>query len=106
MSILADFQEGTAAANTAVVITVSGTTDKRSQLLSITFSYDSTTPTGTLKIESPSGTTHLLHDVKIAMGQLIFDAAQAEPGDDIVITLGAGGAGIIGQLTVEVAPLL
>lgn len=94
----------TAAANTAVTITKTGIVGKRWACFQVVCGYDAAPTGGSLKIEDGAGNT--IFEVPITAAgpePLNFDPPKlASEGNNMIFTLAAGGAGIVGYLNVTV----
>lgn len=96
---MASVSSATAADNTAVVVTIAAVGSVRHQVVSIHANYDEAA-VGTLLVESPSGTTIFRGDVFSARDILFQQPILGASGGALIVTLGAGGAGVAGKLNV------
>lgn len=93
----------TAASNTAVTITVTAVPSVCHEIEMLGWSYDAggTLSTGRLSVQSPSGT--YLFDVDVTAAGVGFvplagSCLKGALGQDVIITLAAGGSGVTGKL--------
>lgn len=94
--------QATSGANAAVAITLAGTARKRQYAVEVLWSYDDTPTTGRLTISGLDTTSDTIDfDIRGAgPGPLFLPPIAGALGTDVIITLAAGGAGVIGKLTV------
>jgi hypothetical protein len=93
---------GTASSNTAVTKTYAADTKYRHEIASVICSY-SGTATGGLTITENSGGTTLLDIDIVAAGEHVIPLSKfrnSAKNLDMVVTLKAGGSGVVGKLTV------
>lgn len=95
----------TAGANTAVVITITAVADVIHVIRSIQFAFDAT-PTATANLTVVAGSTTIFQTkvTDSGPGPMDFPAGlhnDETPNEAVVITLAAGGAGVIGTLNVQ-----
>jgi hypothetical protein len=87
-----------AASNTAVTITVAGVANHRHVLHGVQWSYIGGTPVGALAVTTPA-----VFDEDIVAagpgGHTLVIASVA--GGDLVVTLAAGGVGLVGKLNIQ-----
>lgn len=93
----------TEASNTAVVVTVAAVPNVCHEIEMLGWSYDAggTLSTGRLSVQSPSGT--YLFDIDITSNGAGFipmsgSCLKGASGQDLIITLAAGGSGVVGKL--------
>lgn len=94
----------TAAANTAVVITYAAQTYVRHAITQIKGSYNATATAPTIKVEDGAGNTVFQQDLAVAAGPFALDFTPALAGSintALIVTLGAGGAAVVGKLNVS-----
>ena len=91
---------GESAANAAVAITYAALADRSHLIWSIEWSYDGT-PTGSIAI-TVSGTAVFQQDVRAAgPGAVTFEPPQkAARNAEVIVTLAAGGAGVVGKVNI------
>jgi hypothetical protein len=92
----------TAAANTEVVLTLTGAQGQQKAIKAIYAYYHGAAGAGNLTIESPSGTIMQMHPVVSNVLKIEFpgDGIRAQNNKNLVIRLPAGGAGAIGVINV------
>lgn len=92
----------TAAANTAVILTLTGAQGQQKAIKAIYAYFTGAAGTGDLTIESPSGTVMQRHPVVSNALKIEFpgDGIRAKNNTNLVIRLAAGGAGAIGVINV------
>jgi hypothetical protein len=92
----------TAAANTQVVLTLSGAQGQQKAIKAIYAYFTGSAGTGDLTIEAPSGTVMQRHPVVSNALKIEFpgDGIRAKNNTNLVIKLAAGGAGAIGVINV------
>lgn len=90
----------TAAPNTPVVLTFPADPRTVHRLDEINWSYSADPTAGSITIADSSGTIWQLDVTSGGPGFLPFDphALNAVPGSALIITLAAGGAGVVGKL--------
>lgn len=89
------------AGNTPAVVTRPAAADKRTTITKVVWSYDGD-PVGGMLTITVAGAQVLKHAItKGGPGALQFGALEGGNGQAVVITLAAGGAGVIGRLYVE-----
>lgn len=90
------------ASNAAATITLAASGDNRHVLPRLVWSYSATPTNGTLTVTS-GGTTVLSVDIPVA-GPGFLDLGErnelCSPGEEVVVTLSAGGSGVVGKLTI------
>lgn len=92
----------TAAANTAVNKTYAGAAGKRHCLSKIDWSYNGDPTAGALTVTSGGVTIYSIDITKGGPGPLSFaNPIMGEPGEAVVVTLAAGGSGVVGKLNVQ-----
>lgn len=94
----------TAASNTAVTITITAVPSVKHEIEMLGWSYDAggTLSTGRLSVQSPSGTYLLDMDITTngaGFVPLAGSCLSGASGQDVIITLAAGGSGVIGKLS-------
>lgn len=99
---LASGYTATAAANTEVVLTINGAQGQQATAKAVYAYYTGGSGTGTLTIESPSGTVMARHPVVSNTLTLVFPESgiRAANGTNLVFRLSAGGASIVGIVNV------
>lgn len=97
----------TGAANATAVVTYAADAFRRHILAGVAWSYSGTPTGGGLRIEDGAGTTVFEVDITQSdVGQLNFDPPiQASASKAMVVTLLAGGAGVIGKLNCQHASI-
>lgn len=101
MSVIANMQKAESAANAAVTLTVTAVADVRLIIESLVVTYDAAAPTGSLQIKDVAVVKGEI-DVNVAAFRWPFAPLYGSPGADMAFTLGAGGVGVVGKITVEI----
>lgn len=91
---------GTAAANTAVAITVTALPDQQHVLAGVVWSYSAAPTGGKLTVADGASTVLEVDIIAGGPGSLVLPPLGGSTNTNLVVTLAAGGAGIIGKLTV------
>lgn len=93
---------GTNAANTQVTVTINGVANQRVRIRSIAFGFSGAAPAAPVQATVADGVTTLYYAVSGSGVVHTFGRGwQAAVGANVTITLPAGGAGAIGNVTVE-----
>jgi len=89
------------AANTAAVVTYTGAAGSSHVIAGIAWSYDGAPTGGNLLVEDDSDTVLSLDVTAAGPGFIPFSVPKrATAGNDLVVTLAAGGAGVTGKVSV------
>lgn len=92
----------TAAANTTVVITYAAVSTKRHVIGGVAWSYSAAPTGGKVTVEDEAGTVIFEIDITAAgPGEVPFRVPKrGRENKDLIITLAAGGVGIVGKLNI------
>ena len=91
----------TPSANTAATKTISPGTGRSVKIHSVQWSYDGD-PTGGNLLITAGGTTILSLDITVGgPGQVDFPNKGGGVGEDVVVTLAAGGASVTGKVNID-----
>lgn len=96
---------GTAAANTAVVVTLAAVAGYRHYLAEIIWSYDGEPTGGRLTVSGIEGDDVDVDITAAGPGPLFLAPLAGEVGAAVVVTLAAGGASVVGKLNVHYATM-
>lgn len=87
--------------NDAAVVTYAAVSGSKNSIEGVSWSYSGGTPTGSLTIEDGSGNVIFSEDITVAgPGFFNFSTLTGTVNTAMIITLAAGGSGVVGKLNV------